>query len=243
MKKIVTIEARMTSSRLPGKVLMESCGKPLLQHMIERIRRSTMIDDIVVATTVNKTDDVIIELCNRLGCHYFRGSEEDVLQRVLMAAKHYNADVIVETTGDCPCIDWRHIDRLVRFYMDNDYDFVSNCTEPSYPDGFNIRIFSTDALEKVSKLTNDPKDREHVSIYFPNHPEIFKSYNEMAKGNEYRPELEITLDEIGDYNLINAIFEGLYQKNRDFTLNDVLSFIDANPHVLRFVEGIKRTVI
>ncbi len=240
---VVTIEARMTSSRLPGKVLLKSCGKPLLQHMIERLRRSKSIDDIIVATTTNDTDNTIVELCEKINCHYYRGSEENVLQRVLQAAQYYHADVIVETTGDCPCIDWRHIDRLVNFYNNNEYDFVSNCTEPSYPDGFNIRIFSTQALERVNRLTDDPKDREHVSIFFPNHPEIFKSYNDKAQGIEYRPELEITLDEIGDYKLIDAIFEGLYPGNNDFSYLDILSFIDLNPQFLKYVEGIVRKTI
>ncbi len=244
MKKVIaTIEARMTSSRLPGKVLMESCGKPLLQHMIERVKRSNMINDVVVATTINETDDVIVELCNSLGCKYYRGSEDDVLSRVLQAAQLYKADVIVETTGDCPCIDWRHIDTMVDFYLKNRFDFVSNCIEPSWPDGFNIRIFSTKALEKVSFLTDDPKDKEHVSIYFPAHPEVFSSYDYMAEGKDYRPDLEITLDELGDYKLINSIFEGLYPGNNDFSYSEVIEYLDNNKELLKYTEGIKRTVI
>ena len=223
---VCTIEARMTSSRLPGKVLMEVCGKPLLQHMIERIRRSEVIDEIVVATTVNKEDDPIADLCDRIGCKYFRGSEEDVLLRVLDAVKSVNGDVIVETTGDCPCIDWRHIDYLVNYYNANDYDFVANNTIQSFPDGFDIRIFSTKMLDELNEKTKDPADHEHVSIYFPRHSEEYKCYNWVASGEEHRPELAVTLDEIGDFKLIEAVYNGLYKDNPDFTCKDVIMFLN-----------------
>lgn len=242
-KIVVTIEARMTSSRLPGKVLMESCGKPLLQHMIERIKRSQLIDDVVVATTVNRTDDPVVELCKKIGCSYFRGSEEDVLLRVLEAAKSVSADVIVETTGDCPCIDWRHIDYLVDFYIKHDFNFVANNTIQSFPDGFDIRIFSTENLERVSKMTDDRADHEHVSIYFPKHPEIFSSYNWEAQTVERRPELEVTLDEKGDYLLIDSIFSALYKDNVDFSCTDVINYIDNNPELLDYIKDIKRKCI
>lgn len=242
-KVIVTIEARMTSSRLPGKVLLESCGKPLLQHMIERLRRCHMIEDIVVATTVNQADDPIVALCDKIGCKYFRGSEDDVLIRVLLAAQSVNADVIVEATGDCPLIDWRHIDYLVNLYNDNQYDFVANNIECSFPDGFDIRIFSTVALDQINCLTQDSTDHEHVSIFFPRHPELFSSYNWMAEGVENRPDLEITLDERGDYEFINSIYEGLYADNNDFSCKDVINYIEMNPQLLEYVKGIKRTIV
>lgn len=243
VKIVATIEARMTSSRLPGKILMESCGKPLLQHMIERIKRSQLIDDVVVATTVNRTDDPVVELCKKIGCSYFRGSEDDVLLRVLEAAKSVSADIIVETTGDCPCIDWRHIDYLVDFYVKHDYNFVANNTVQTFPDGFDIRIFSVEDLERVNKISNDTADHEHVSIYFPRHPEIFASYNWEAESVERRPELEVTLDEQGDYLLIDSIFTALYKDHVDFSCKDVISYIDNNPDVLNYVKDIKRKSI
>ena len=243
-KKIVCIiEARMTSSRLPGKVLMESCGKPLLQHMIERIERSKLIDEIVVATTVNETDNPIVEMCESIGCSYFRGSEDDVLLRVLEAAQTFGADVIVETTGDCPCIDHRHIDRLTDIYLNGEYDFASNVSPRSYPDGFDIRIFSTKSLEYVNDVSDDVLDHEHVAIYFPNHPEVFKIYSDIAEGVENRTDLEITLDELGDYRLINAIFEALYSDNVDFECRDVIEFLDEHKELLEYTSDISRTVI
>lgn len=243
LKAVVTIEARMTSSRLPGKVLMESCGKPLLQHMIERLRRSQKIDDIIVATTVNETDNPIVELCQKINCNYFRGSEDDVLIRVLHAAESLSADIIVETTGDCPLIDWRHIDYLTEFYLKNKYDFVANNIDRTFPDGFDIRIFSTDALRRVNDLSSDKIDHEHVSVYFPKHPELFTSYNWRAEAGEDRPEVEVTLDEYGDYMLIDSIFKGLYFQNADFSCKDVISYLDQNPHLLDYVKDIKRTIV
>lgn len=241
MKKIATIEARMTSSRLPGKVLMESCGKPLLEHMLERVRKSELLDDIVVATTINVDDDKIVETCERIGCKYFRGSEDDVLLRVLEAAKSVSADLIVELTGDCPCIDWRHIDYLLDYYLRNDYDFVANNTTQSFPDGFDVRVFSVKSLDYVNKVTRDPWDHEHVSIFFPNHPELFKCYNWIAPKAVNRPYYEITLDEQGDYDLINKVFTALYLGNPDFSCKDVVNYLDSNPDLLEYTRDIKRT--
>lgn len=241
MKKIATIEARMTSTRLPGKVLMEACGKPMLELMIERVRRSKLLDDVVVATTTNREDDKVVVMCDRIGCKYYRGSEKDVLLRVLEAAQSVSADVIVELTGDCPCIDWRHIDYLLDFYLSHTYDFVANNTVQTFPDGFDIRIFSTKALARVNAATNDLKDHEHVSIYFPNNQDRFKCYNWHASSWENRPDYEVTLDEKGDYELIKRIFEALYPADSDFKCIDVIRFLDGHQDLLRHIKGIKRT--
>lgn len=241
MKKIATIEARMTSTRLPGKVLMEACGKPMLELMVERVRRSALLDDVVVATTTNKEDDKVVEMCDRIGCMYYRGSETDVLLRVLEAAQSVSADVIVELTGDCPCIDWRHIDYLLKYYLEHDYDFVANNTEQTFPDGFDIRIFSTKELAGVNAATKDLKDHEHVSIYFPNNQDKFRCYNWVADTWENRPGYAVTLDEKGDYELIKRIFEALYPNDPDFKCSDVIKFIDEHQDLLQYVKDIKRT--
>lgn len=243
MKKVASIEARMTSSRFPGKVLMKSCGKPLLEHMIERIRHSRLLDDIVVATTVNSEDDPIIELCDKIGCKYYRGSEDNVLMRVLEAAESQGTDLIIELTGDCPCIDWRHIDYLLSVYLENDYDFVANNTEQTFPDGFDVRIFSTDALRRVASQSDDSRDCEHVSIYFPRHSEQFRCFNWTAGEHENRPEYEVTLDEKGDYELIDKVFRELYPTNPDFSCEDVIKFLDAHRELLAYIKDIKRTQI
>src|SRR5439155_17526415 len=142
MKVVATIEARMRSSRLPGKVLRPVVGKPLLELLIERLRRARRIDQVVVATTDNPADDAIAEVAGRSGAACFRGSEEDVLDRVLRAAQSVAADVIVEITADCPLADPHVVDRMVEVYLANKYDYVANVLRPTYPAGFEVQVFA-----------------------------------------------------------------------------------------------------
>lgn len=240
-KKIVaTIEARMTSSRLPGKVLMEFCGKSNLEHIVERLRRSHYIDEVVVATTTNEQDAPVVELCKKIGCEFYRGSEDDVLVRVLDAAKSVNADMIVEITGDCPVIDWRHADYLIEHFFDGSYDYASNVVERTFPRGFDTQVFPVEVLERVNQLTKDPTDHEHVSLYIYRHPEIFRLYNWKAPVEVNHPEMEITLDTKEDYELIKEIYEKLYPDNKDFSCEEVVHLLLKEPNMLLRVKEIKR---
>lgn len=228
---VATIEARMTSSRLPGKVLMELSGIPALQHIIERLRRSRYIDDVVVATTVNAADDPIVSLCERLKCHYYRGSEEDVLQRVLDAAKAFNGDIIVEITGDCPLIDWRHADYLIEQLFERNCDYVSNTVERSFPRGYDTQVFPTAVLEKVNQITCDPTDHEHVSLYIYRHPDMFKIWNWHAPAELDHPEFEPTLDTPEDYDFLSAIFQSLYEEDHGFSCEAVVGLLRNHPEI------------
>lgn len=225
-KKIVaTIEARMTSSRLPGKVMMEYCNISNLEHIIRRLKTSKYLDEVVVATTNNRTDEPITNLCEKIGCKYYRGSEEDVLLRVLDAAKSVSADVIVEITGDCPVIDWRHVDLLIEKYFEIGCDYVSNTIERTFPRGFDTQVFSVGVLERVNCLTSSPVDHEHVSLYIYTNPDKFKLYNWKAEDFMNHPELGITLDTREDYELIKEIYERLYPINNDFSAEDVVKLL------------------
>lgn len=239
-KIAATIEARMTSSRLPGKVLMDFAGKPDLQHIIERLRRSKYIDEVVVATTVNATDDPIITLCENLGCNYYRGSEEDVLQRVLDTAKSVNADILVEITGDCPVIDWRHADALIELFFKEECDYVSNILERTYPRGFDTQVYPVAVLEEVNRLTKDPLDHEHVSLYIYQHQERFKCLNMAAPQHLNHPELEVTLDTKEDYELIKKVYENLYPIKHDFTCEDVVKFLLEHSEITDIIKEIRR---
>ncbi|MCX6723791.1 MAG: glycosyltransferase family protein [Candidatus Staskawiczbacteria bacterium] len=240
-KKIaVIVEARMTSTRLPGKVLMPVLGEPCLYRMIERLRKSKHSDDIIVATTVNKTDDCIVELCEKIGCRYYRGSEDDVLRRVLEAAKLHKADLIVEIPGDNICIDWRHVDYTIKDFFSDQHDFASNCIERSFPMGFDVKIFPTSVLEEVERTTKNPKDREHVSLYIYMHPEKYRLKNWKAGGKMFWPELQITLDTQEDYELISKIYENLYSKNTDFSAEDVVDLLRENPELMKINKHIIR---
>lgn len=228
-KIVVTIEARMTSSRLPGKVLLPLAGKPALERLVERIRRSRYVDDIVVATTINNEDQPIIDLCDKMGCAYFRGSEEDVLSRVLGAAKSVSGDIIVEITGDCPLLDHRHIDRTIEFFYSGEYDYANM---KNFPNGFGVQVFPTEVLDRVDKLTDDPIDRVHVSYYIYAHPETFRLFHWYAKGDMNWPEGRVTLDEQSDYELLNAIVEELYPKDEDFSAEDVVRLLKSRPDLV-----------
>ena len=238
-KVVATIEARMTSSRLPGKVLLEIGGKPALEFMIDRVKQSRLVDDIVVATTVNSSDQPIIDLCNKMGCKYFRGSEEDVLLRVLEAAKSVDADIIVELTGDCPFIDPDIIDKVIELYSLGDYDYASNVVERSFPDGFDTQVFSVQSLEKVSRLTDNPIDRVHVSCYFYNNPHKFKLANLLADQDSTWPDLRLTIDEPADYQLLKLIEEKLRDSNGMFSVNEVISLLKQEPELIELNKHVR----
>jgi len=225
-KKIVaTIEARMTSTRLPGKVLLPLGEKSDLEHIIERIGRSKYVDEVVVATTVNATDDVLVQMCVEKGHRYYRGSEDDVLLRVLEAAQSVNAEIIVETTGDNPIVDWRIIDEMIEFFFSKDVDYAANMIERTYPMGLDIQVFPTSVLADVNARTDSPVDHEHVSLYIYTHPEIYKIANKEAPLPMQHPEFELTLDTPEDYQLLMAIYEKVYEKNKDFSAEEVVELL------------------
>ncbi len=243
-KKIVaTIEARFASSRLPGKTLIVICGKPTLELIIERIKRSKFIDEIVVATTVNPDCDAIEELANRLGVGCFRGSEEDVLDRVLQAAKAYNADIIVELTGDETLIDPVIVDQLIDYHLKNDFDYVSNVLNRRYPRGLDTQVFAVSVLDEVSRLTNEPADRENVSLYIYEHPERYKLGSIEAPEKFNHPDWRWTLDTKEDLEFLKAVYEALYSVKKDFDSYDVFELIKKDPHLLKINERVKQKAV
>ena len=239
-KIVCTIEARMTSTRLPGKVLLPLAGKASLQFQIERIMRSRYVDCVVVATTVNPQDDPIVELCGRIGCNVFRGSEEDVLGRVLGAVRFVDGDLLVETTGDCPLVDHRHIDKLIELFYSGDFDYVSNVVERSFPDGFDVQVFPTAILAEIDTLTADPVHRVHVSNYIYNHPQRYRLGNWKASGVMNWPELGLTLDEQADYALLQVVVNRLLSDNEDFSAEDVVALLRQNPEMVTINAHVQR---
>lgn len=225
-----SIEARMTSSRLPGKVLMPIGEKPALEIMIERVKKASTIDNIIVATTINKEDDPVVELCKKLGVNYFRGSEENVLERVLQAHKTNGSDLIVELTGDCPIIDPKLIDETVECFKNNNYDYVSNCITFTYPLGMAVEVFPFAKLEDISKTTLTKEDIEHVSVRFYN-DKSYSSFNIKAPKNLHFPDLSVTLDTKEDYKMISKVYN--HFGHNDFGLEEIVSFIKENPELLK----------
>ena len=162
---VAIIQARMTSSRLPGKVMMDIAGKPSLQLMLDRVKSADLLDQIIVATTVNFTDDSIVSLCEENGVNVFRGDEQDVLGRLFAAAEQEDATIVVRLTADCPMIDPELIDETVSSYLRGGYDYVSNTIDRTYPDGMDVEVMSINALKEANKKANHPFLREHVTPY------------------------------------------------------------------------------
>jgi len=242
MKKIVaTIEARMTSSRLPGKVLLPAAGRPMLAHLLDRLKSVKEIDEIVLATTVNKIDDPLVDFAKRAGVSVFRGDEEDVMGRVIGAAKKANADIVVEITADCPLIDPDIISQAINTYLQNPCDYLSNVMIRSYPDGMDVQVFPLSVLEDSAGLTQDHLDREHVSLYIRNHPEKYKQIHLLPPQKLYWPELGLTLDDMADYELIKKIMEHFHQHNKAiFSCGDILELLHKNKEWLEINAHVKR---
>jgi len=239
-KIIATVECRMTSARLPGKVLLETCGKTLLQLLVERLSLVRQIDEIVLATTTNKEDDPIVTLAQSIGVSYFRGSEHDVLRRVLEAAQSANAEIIVEITGDCPLIDPEITSQVIDLYLLNDCDYASNLDPVSYPIGMDTQVFLIDLLAIANKEELTTEDREHVSWFIRRQPERFRKLHLPAPPELRWPELGLTLDEKPDYMLIKKIFEYFYLKNQKFSCLDIVRYLRNNPDLLQINKAVER---
>lgn len=233
-KVVATIEARMTSTRLPGKVLLPAGGKPLLQVLVERLRRVGRVDQIVIATTINPTDDGVAKLAAKLGVSVFRGSEDDVLGRVSGALRAHAADICVEITGDCPLVDPAIIDEALDAFAEANPPraYVSN-SDPrrAVPAGLDVQVFSAEALFQLEHDAVDPVDREHVSYGFYR-PENAARWNPLfvthprASGTT---DLLVTLDYREDYELIKALHEELSATEPNYGVREIASWVRAHP--------------
>lgn len=224
------IQARMGSTRLPGKVLRVVEGKPLLQHMIERVTRSKLVDEFVVATSVSQKDLEIENLCNRLKMRCFRGSEDDVLDRYYKCAISFKPvpDYIVRLTADCPLHDPKVIDFVVQTFLEKKVDYMINSFEPVYEDGFDVAIFTFSALEDAWKNATKKSEREHVAPYILNSTSL-KGYRQKYCD---RYHYKLSVDDPSDLELIKQIFAHLYKSKRDFGLIDVLNLLESKPSLL-----------
>ena len=240
MKIFAIIEARMKSTRLPGKNLKPILGKPMLELLIERLKCARSLEGVMVATTDDPSDDAIDALCLRLGIPCFRGSMEDVLDRVLKAARSVAADVIVEITGDCPLNDPEIVDQVVGIYLEGKHDFVSNGLVQTYPLGIAVDVFATDLLDEVASLTLDAADREHVSLYIYEHPEKYALKNVASSLPEKHRSYRLTVDTPEDFALVSAVFEALYPGNPAFGLSEILHFLDGHPQIAELNREIRQ---
>lgn len=234
MKVVCLVQARVGSTRLPGKILKEICGKTILHHEIDRLKKCKEIDEIVIATTDKEDDDKIVNEAKKLSVKYFRGSENDVLSRFYYAAKENSADIVVRVTSDCPCIDFEILDKMLIYfkekYKEKQVDYLSNTIKRTYPRGYDIEIFTFSALEKSYINAEKEYEREHVTPYIYDKTNNFLklSFENKDDYSEYR----VTLDTIEDFIVIKNIFENLYYKNPYFKLNDVVQYLNNNLHIV-----------
>ena len=236
---LAILQARTSSTRLPGKVFKHILGRPMLSLQIERIQRSKKIDKLIVATSNDRSDSDIEDLCINIQIPCFRGSLDDVLDRFYQTATQYKPEHVVRLTGDCPLIDPEIIDKVINFYFEGDFNYATNSMAPyTFPDGLDVEVFSFTVLEKAWHEARLPSHREHVTPFICQHPEIFKvGYYKNEVDLSY---LRWTVDEPEDFELIRQIYEALYKQNPKFTTQDILDFLYKNPSLLHINEKFVR---
>ena len=232
-KLVAVVQSRMGSTRLPGKVMKEICGKPMLLLMLERLSQAKLIDEIVVATTTNSNDDVIFELAKKNGYNVFRGSEFDCLDRHYRVAIEYNAAYIAKITPDCPLIDPQIVDKVLDYFLKNvnNYDYVSNAHPPSWPDGLDLEVFHVATLEKAYREATESSHREHTTTYIWSNPEKFRIGNVVnPDGRNLFMSHRWTVDFPEDFEFVKKIYEDLYN-NKIFLMEEILLLLEKRPDI------------
>lgn len=227
MKTIALIQARMSSSRLPGKVLQDIAGQPMLLQVIHRAQQAKSIDTVAVVTSTQDEDDAIERLCqeNRVPC--FRGSLDDVLDRYYQAAIHFQADAVVRLTADCPLLDPAIIEQVVRTFHGNSFDYVANILEITYPDGLDTEVFTFETLERAWREARLKSEREHVTVYILKHPELFRLGS--VKQAEDLSALRWTVDTPWDLEFVRTVYS--FFPDADFGMMDIVKVMREHPEM------------
>ncbi|OPX90128.1 MAG: 3-deoxy-manno-octulosonate cytidylyltransferase [Pelotomaculum sp. PtaB.Bin013] len=237
---VAIIQARMGSTRFPGKIMKNLFGKSVLAHVIERVKQIKSIDDVVIATTMLVGDDIVEQEAAIQEAKVFRGSEEDVLSRYYYAAQKYKAQSVVRITSDCPLIDPVVCDEIIGCFQQNVYDLVTNAggdlTQRTYPRGLDTEVFSFQLLEEVFKKADVKYQREHVTPYIYEHSDRIFYYKNQVDYSRYR----WTLDTAEDFALIREIYRHLYKGKHDFYLTEVIKLIEKYPELAKLNENIKQ---
>jgi len=228
-KKVVAIvQARMASTRLPGKVLRDICGKPMLWHIVRRIQHARYIDDVVIACTASGDDDALNEFAVSNALGIYRGSENDIVDRILKAGQVYHADSIVRIWGDCPLVDPKLIDKVLSEFADK-YDYANTFNPPTYPVGIDFEVYSRKTLERIWNETNDMFYRQYPFEYVYGNSTSFKTlYDNNA---EDVSNIDLTVDYLEDLELVREVFKGLHREESVFDLADILGFLEAHPEL------------
>lgn len=239
MKFDAIVQARMSSSRLPGKVLKKINQKPILWYLVSRLKRIKKINRIIIATTVNKIDNQIVRFCKENNVFYFRGSEKNCLKRICEAAKKFKSENIVFLTGDCPIIDIKIINKALKYFKTGKYDYVGNSFVRSYPDGMDVQIFKKKTILKAFKLAKHRLEKEHVTLSIKKNKKIFKILNFKASKNTYNPDLGLTLDQNEDFRLIKMIIN-FFKNKKFFSCEEIINLLKKKKNWLEINKNVKR---
>jgi len=232
------IQARITSTRLPGKVLMDIEGRPMLWYVINRLKYSKKLNDIILAIPNTKENDILEKFAEDNKIKYFRGSEEDVLSRYYGTAKKFKCDVIVRITADCPLIDPEIVDLIIEKHLNSNTNYTSNTLKRTFPRGLDTEVFNFEILEKVYKKAKNNSEREHVTLYIGNRPEIFRLAS--IKNRKNFSHMRWAVDEIKDLEFVQEVYKRLYKKGEIFLMKDIINLSKKHPKLMEINKNVKQ---
>lgn len=240
LNNVAIVQARYGSNRLPGKILKEISGKPMLWHVVNRLSFSKLINKIIIATTNIPNDNITEKFCIDNKIDFYRGSDDDVLSRYYEAAKRFNADIVIRITSDCPLIDPLIIDKMLVSFLtvSSNCDYMSNVIERTFPRGLDTEIFTFNALEKAINEAATPFEKEHVTPFIYNHTDLFKTRN-YSNNKDYSFH-RWTVDTEEDFRLIEVIYKELYSPDKLFLFEDVLKLFEQKPELIKINQHIKQ---
>lgn len=247
MKVLCIVQARMGSERLPGKVIKPLMGKPMVLYTLDRLTKSKYIDELVLATSIDEKEQPLVDIVQNAGYKFFRGSENNVLKRYRDAAEEFRGEIIIRVTGDCPLIDPQIVDNVITYFKMNDYDYVRLDVPNTFVRGFDVEIFTREALERVYNVVmnfNDKEDiekfnmyKEHVTYYMYKHPEQFRIG--YVRGSElYNKDYRLCVDTKEDFQLVENIFN--HFNNEFIASKDVIKYLDQNPEIAKINEDVRQ---
>ncbi len=240
MRTVAIIQARMGSTRLPGKVLKDICGQTMLARVVRRTRAATQLDEVVVATTLRPADEAIVDECQRLDVPVFCGSEEDVLDRYYQAAKTYQAETVARITSDCPLIDPGVIDEVLRAFLAQPCDYASNVFDRTFPRGLDTEVMSLEALGRAWHEAKEPYQRVHVTPYLWQNPQLFRFASVKAEVDHSQQRW--TVDTAQDLEFVRQVYARL--SDRDvFSWREVLALIEREPQLAEMNRHIRQKAL
>ena len=238
MTLLALLQARTSSTRLPGKVMKPILGVPMILRHIERLKRARLLEHLMVVTSGDASDDALAALCASGGIPCFRGSLDDVLDRFYQAARPLAPDTVVRLTGDCPLADPEVVDGTIAFFREGGYDYVSNALHPTFPDGLDVEVMRFSCLEAAWRDARLKSEREHVTPYVYNHPEHFRIGHYKQATDLSR--LRWTVDQPEDFVLVEGIYSALYPQKQDFSTADILALLEQRRELAEVNASVQR---